>query len=246
MGALHEEVPAEDQHLVAETPRHPVSVPIYGVLKFPNDFITFHAQPSVGGKPWFDYGWLRVADDQAGAEADPFFPDQYRMLVKFWGFPDVHGKIYAVVSYHQRVLYRGKDRGAGHPLLRGYKMLRVFRRGNVVNPLYAVATETIIGSAVVFPDPDVEGNVLYMPNDLEICNGSAAQLPDVDSYLPSIEDIVDSSEDEMEESGSERASAMGSDGGSDGEEEEEEEGVEEEEEDDDDESEEEEEFDDDD
>jgi hypothetical protein len=199
MRSLRQEVPEQDEHLVTETAKHPKSVKIYTQLKFPNDHITFHAQPSFGGKPWFDYGWLRVDEDQEGAEQDPFYPDQYRMLVKFWAFPEVNGKIYAVVTYHERVAYKGPARWNGHPLLRTYKHLVIKQGGSHVLPLYSITPESIIGSAVVFPDPDNAGYILYMPNDLEICNGSAAELPDVDDYLPPPPDDSSSSED-MEES----------------------------------------------
>lgn len=137
--------------------RHPKSVRIYGALKFPNDGITFHASPSVGGKPWFDYGWISVDNQQPGRESDPFTPNAKRLLVKFWGFPEVNGQIYAIVTYHQ------KASSSPHPLLQSYKHLHQIRRGQVVWPLYAVKPENIIAAAVVFPDPDNDKQVLYTP-----------------------------------------------------------------------------------
>ena len=58
----------------------------------------------------------------------------------------------------------------------------------------------------MFPDPDNEGSILYMPNDLEICNGSAAELPDVDDYLPI--PPGDSSSDDMDDSDGEGYGVM--------------------------------------
>jgi len=205
-----EEVPAEDVHLVRETPGHPKSVKIYGILKFPNDLITFHALPSMGGKPWFDYGWIRGDMDLPGAEIDPYYPDQYRVLVKFWGFPEVSEKSYAIVTYHQRILPRqGHARWTcHHPLLRTYKPAVVVHNRAQVLPLYAITPDCIVGSAVVFPDPDSRNQVLYMPNDLEICSGSDQKLPDIDKYLPDVVDDEPSSSEEESNSAEEDSSEM--------------------------------------
>ena len=188
---LLQEVIEDDRPLLTETYHNPKNVKVYGVLKFPNDGIAFHAQPSNGGKPWFDFGWLSVSDDQPGAEMDPFNRNAKRMLVKFWGFPEVNNVVYAIVTYYRRTR-------SSHPLLKSYKLLPVYRRGVKVLPLYAIKPNCILGSAVVFPDPDNEDQVLFMPSDAEICKGSNKHLPDIDKILAR---QIDNEEEGEEEEG---------------------------------------------
>lgn len=112
--------------------------------------VRFRACANYGGAPWFDFGWLRVDEDQEGAEDDPTEEGASRVLAKFWGFTKWKGKYYAFVNYYRRARVHHQ-----HPVLRKYEHLPVRgARGRSVAPFFAVSVSSVVGAVVVFPDPD--------------------------------------------------------------------------------------------
>jgi len=209
IAALAEVVP--DDHkaaLMADVLNtQPTNLTVRQSCVYPGQGITFRAMAAYREKPWFDYCWLRVTDDQPGSEEDWTDPSEHRMLAQIWGFTKWMGKKYVFVDLFQRV-YR--EEGVNpHPMLRKYKWFVYARRdGRLLPPFYAFEVSSIIATACVFPDPDFEEyptvsekQVLYVPSVAELM-GSANTLPD-ESFLPRLPARVtmDDEEDDEEEEG---------------------------------------------
>lgn len=196
VNALRQEVPDEQQHLFTEARNAPVNLEIFRFLQFPECNIAFHALTEYyGNDPWFDYGWIRCADDQQGAEWDPATPPdkkEKRMLVRFWGFTLVEGVAYAFVDYYTRHNPRLQNRGTWqpHPLLRTYRWNTWYHPANSrtepAPPFFAIKVTDIIAGAVVFPDPDKKQYVLYFPTDLDLGDGDVGKIldPEADLHIP--------------------------------------------------------------
>lgn len=159
----------------------PVQLVIMRVCHYPAQNIIMRAMANYKGKPWFDYVWIRVDDSQIGSEKDPFGnkPDDKRMLVRLWGFTKWYQQDYAFVDYFQRIYSEGHG-VRPHPMLRKYKYYQ-YRPGVLPSPpFYAIKVSSIIGTAVVFDDPDFE----------EYPSVSAKQI----LYVPSIVELMESQE----------------------------------------------------
>jgi hypothetical protein len=132
----------------------PTNLNLRRVCAFPEQGVKFRACADYGGKPWFDYCWLRVADDQPGADLDLQDSSEKRMLAQIWAFTKWKGRCYVFVELFQRV---HREEGVRpHPMLRKYKYFVYRNDGRLVHPFYAFDVSSIIATAVVFPDPDFE------------------------------------------------------------------------------------------
>lgn len=194
----------------------PLSITLYRGITFPDDGVTFRATASYGGKPWFDFGWVRVGRNERGSEPDHFDPnpkENHRQLVKFWAFAEVEGEKYALVDYFQKVKPPPTPRSAGgraaadnsywaHPVLKEYEHVPYTDKDKkAVPPFYAVPVASIIGAACVFPcvdqgrdlhDSRAGLRVLYHPPLVELCGFSTWKLPPADMFPePSARDLVE-------------------------------------------------------
>jgi len=193
VAALKMEVPEGDAESLVEAPESPVNLKLYRCTRFPDSSTTFRAYSSYyGGKPWFDYGFTRVDHDQEGGESDPIEPDSKRTLVKFWGFTEHNGVVYACVDYCTRHSPRPGHRGEWrpHPTMRTYKFNTFYHRGagEPNPPFFAVPVSSTIASAVIFPGPDNRKCVLYFPTDTYMGAGDPATVPDPADYVPAFPD----------------------------------------------------------
>jgi len=190
IGALLDTVPEDDKpHLLEDfTGVRPMNLTIRRVCSFPRQNVKLHAHADYNGKPWFDYCWLRVSDDQPGADRDALDLSLRRMLAQVWGFTRWMGKYYVFVDLFQRI---HREEGVRpHPMLWKYKYF-VYHRGEegLAPPFYAFEMESVIATAVVFPDPDfevhptvAEKQILYVPTVAELM-GSSSKLP-TENFLP--------------------------------------------------------------
>ena len=195
VGALLEAVPDDHKEALMRDflGQHPTNLKLRRVCSFPDQAVKFRAFADYGGKPWFDYCWLRVADDQPGAEPDVVDPTEKRMLAQLWAFTKWKGKCYVFVELLQRV---HREEGVRpHPTLRKYKYYVYKREGRLAHPFYAFDLGSIVATAVVFPDPDfevgptvVEKQILYVPSVAELM-GSSSKLPS-ETFLPKPPDRV--------------------------------------------------------
>lgn len=204
----------------------PLSVTLYRGITFPNDGVTFRAAADIGGKPWFDFGWIRVATDKDAEEdkhdptADPA-DKSYRQLVKFWAFAEVDGQKYALVDYFRKVPPNKKFKVRGsrqvesfweHPVLKLYEHVPTKRGGRIVEPFFAVPVTSIIGAACVFPCVDqgrAAGDnspglcVWYHPPLVELSGFETWKLPSAREMFPdpSTSELVESDDDDNDDDG---------------------------------------------
>lgn len=186
---LNKAVPANKRGTLDEAATMlPANLRLRTCLMFPLQSVKFRASPDYGGMPWYDFGWITVADNQEGAEINPMDPSSSRMLVKFWAFTRWKGQLYAFVTYFTKM----QDRHP-HPILVKYKHLHVTRYNRrtksmkPVQPFYAVNVSSIISTAAVFRDPDYTGRddapdyqVLLHEPWVMLSGGRAGMLPSVD------------------------------------------------------------------
>ena len=185
MAALRAAAPEHHKQHFNET-EGPVNLKIAARLSYPDAKIIIHADPDCLGKPWHDFGWLRVDQDEDGSENDPSDPEEHRLLVKFWGFTKVRGRTYALVDYYERWAPKREPK---HLVFRKYRLQMVLKHGRPVPRFYAVDIGCIVSGAVWFPDPDhsteARPAVLYVPPFVELCGGNTLSIPPM-TFLPAI------------------------------------------------------------
>lgn len=162
------------------------NVKIYTAVKYPLDSLTIRASHNWRGNgTWYDYCFIRTNADARGAEEDPFCNDNrgrpyHRMLGKAWAFFCVGGTVYVLMEMFERVY------NFSHPVLRKYQSRAKGRRQSM-RSLVVVDVDCVVGTAVVFVDPDNtnpasprDATLMYLPSFVELCQGDARLLPSID------------------------------------------------------------------
>ena len=167
-------VPDGDKDRFRQSAQNPKQLKFYTSLTFQGvPGVRFRATANYGGKPWFDYAWLRCEEGFPGAELDPnddSTPQNYRALAKIWGFTKRRGVVYAFVEYFSH-LPRSDLNPHSHPIFRRYRRTADPDLGYGRVQFYAEVCTSTVGTACVFPDPDNEGAVtavLYVPPFVEV------------------------------------------------------------------------------
>ena len=117
--AMRKAVRENEKRDFVHRPNAPVDIRIYTHLNYDRDQVVFKAIPNFGGTPWFDYGFISIAEGHPCAEVDPMSvvedeeseeeeeekeekEPNYRALVRFWGFVRHGGVDYALVDLFEK------------------------------------------------------------------------------------------------------------------------------------------------